>query len=167
MLLQGCTRYHAYEAGKSDDLVCEINEKAENNYADITLRNRDKFLIKDLLITQDSTYFYHVDAEREMNISNYDINNILIVDRPKGALKGFAIGAIFGLLYGIYAIKLLEDLRFEDSSVHINGSDALAIAASGALIGGLIFGVPVGWIRGVRDNYEIKQPDPIRKDLKP
>jgi hypothetical protein len=155
MLFQGCTSYHAYDSGRSEELEAEINEMAENNYADITLSSNDKFLVKDLLFTADTTYFFHVDEERGMGISNADINNILIVDRPKGAFKGlFLGGAIIGLMLGLYAMEISRryDLPFE--GLHVYGA-----AASGAIIGGLIIGVPAGWIVGVRDKYEIKQPE--------
>lgn len=155
MLFQGCTRYHTYELGKSSDLVPEINEKAENNYADVELRNSDKFLVKDLLFKPDSSYFYYVDKEREMGNSNAEINNILIVDRPKGALKGLAIGgAILGLLVGMYALEISCMYNLDIEGPHI-----LAITMSAALVGGLIFGAPVGWIIGERDKYTIQQPD--------
>ena len=70
-------------------------------------------------------------------------------------MKGFAIGgAILGLLVVMYTWEMSQAYN-----LNIEGPHVLAITASGALIGGLIIGVPSGWIIGERDKYTIQQPE--------
>lgn len=147
-LLFGCT--HMRSASNMDDMNLEMIDEITT----ISFQNGDLFEAIDVELTADSTTWFDTDSGKEHISSNKDIKAIILKDKTRGIVDGFALGIMFGMVTG----ALVGYSEGDDSPDTINRfsreEKALLRGFIFAGIGGML-GVPIGNHVGSRKKYMI------------
>ena len=157
MLLQGCTSYHTYDVNKSNEMITEINEKAETKNTNIIMIDGNKYSANNLVFKPDSSKWYNEDKITQLNYPNTDINQIVFSDGKRGAWDGFRIGSGLGLLFGVGLCTLMS-LVMPGGSNDYPVDCALKAGLTLGLISGLV-GIGIGAKVGHTHVYMISSYD--------
>lgn len=152
ILFQGCTSYHIQDVRISGEIE-ELNQKGTTENSRVYMQDGYKYSAAKLTVEPDTTLWYAGEGVLPVERPTADINKVIFIDRPRGALDAFLFGAIPGFVMGgLFAFSMSYGMGGQDldSATGIG----LAYALGGGLITGLM-AVPVGWIVGHREVYDL------------
>ncbi len=151
-LIQGCTSYHKQDVRIGAELE-ELNQKGAADNSRIYMNDGYKYSAAKLNVQPDSTFWYAGEGVLHVQRPTPDIEKVIFVNRPRGALDAFLYGAIPGFVYvGLFALFMSSGMGGQDDF------EALGIGLGYAIGAGIVTGllaVPIGWIIGHRDVYEL------------
>ncbi len=152
ILFQGCTSYHKQDVRIEGELE-KINHKGATENSRVYLHDGYRYSAAKLYIKPDSSFWYAGEGVLLVQRPTPDINKVIFVNRPRGALDAFLFGAIPGFIYaGLFAFTMSNGMGGQDFG------SALGIGLAYGLGGGLFTGLlaaPIGWIIGQRNVYEL------------
>ncbi len=156
LLSQGCTSYHNYEPGNAGEIIEEVNTKGAERKSRIATNDGYLYSATKLHIRPDSSFWYAGEDLQPISRQTPEINEVILIDRSKGAGEGFLLAAIPIIIFtGIVAINAsLNPTMCDGSEFCIDPEpDAIAMAGLGtAVVGGLLF-ASAGYLIGHQDVY--------------
>jgi hypothetical protein len=158
MIFNGCTSTHTIRYEK---LAYEIlNEKLKEEKAEITFINNKVVDGEKIKIGLDSVSWVEPEVHRSgMKTYNNsvaltsEVVKIDVTNRGQGVLDGIKYGFLVGAAVGaLAAIPLSQEQK-------LNGSEKFGVGALLLIpicgLGGVIYGIPVGFIIGATDEYKL------------
>lgn len=157
LLSQGCTSFHAYEAGNEAEFIEKVNENGAEKKARISFSDGYTSSATKLHIRPDSSFWYEGRDLQPVNRLTPEINEVRITDRPKGAGEGFLLGAVPIFVFaGILAIaESMDDRECADGTeicLEFNPEALIGLGTGAALATGLVF-ASLGYLIGHEDVY--------------
>lgn len=152
ILFQGCTSYHIQDVRISGEIE-ELNQKGAAEKSRIYMQDGYRYSAAKLTVEPDTALWYAGEGVLPVKRRTADINKVIFIDRPRGALDAFLFGTLPGFVMGgLFAFSMSYGMGGQDldSATGIG----LAYALGGGLITGLM-AVPVGWIVAHREVYDL------------
>ena len=146
----GCTHVTMIDHD-SPDATYYVNKKAKSRTSQIQLKNNERCLGKDISVRPDSTSWFDAVSGIRRTVPSAEISQIQIVDRGRGALDGFLIGASIGCVPG-GALWVSFVNAFCDSDCNTTGA-AIVGGLVGGAAAGLVVGLPIGSAIGSKHKF--------------
>ncbi len=135
----------------------DLQRQVKNKKAKVTLQNSQFYLNAKLTRLAPDSISWMLPNGQVISVPTEEVSEIYFVNRGRGALEGFGLGLLVGVLTGAIiglpsgGDNALRDLLFPAELKAIIG----AIYFGGA--GGLI-GIPIGAAAGSKSKYQLQEP---------
>lgn len=148
----GCTQTRMVSA---DTPYAAINQQAKEHDVVVVHVDGHEAMGTNLRVTPDSTWWQDKAARTPLSVSTSAVAEIHIVNRERGVLQGFGVGALFGAALGAMAGggSCQGDSFFTPGTCMLIGGGVL-----GGI--GLLLGAGIGQIRGSRTVYRLQEIPP-------
>lgn len=151
--VQGCANFHTVRYGPEQESIAEINQQSKGRTVQLTLNTGDEHFGRDLEFRADSTSFFSNALKQRMTYANPEISSIALIDRGSGAWKGLTVGCVTGFVTMALAYYAVDSAFGDDDT---EWSDVVLFGVGGSVFGGVVWGLPIGWLVGERDIYRFE-----------
>jgi len=161
VLLVGCT--HTRQFSNYD----EINSVTRGKVVKIRLSDGNFLKAKDIKIMPDSTFWFEPDKGSKQAISTSQINELVLVNRGRGAWEGFRPFLIAGGILGLIGLASGDDPGAGEPGWEgffaFSAGEKAALGLSLGVGYGVVFGLPIGAAIGSKDKYILHNKDLLPK----
>jgi len=154
ILLSSCASTHFIEHDESS--YAALNNQLIGKKVTIILSS-EIITGGDVTVSLDSTYWTEPKQKIRINVPTREVNEIIVQNRDKGAIKGFLIGSVTGFIV-VGALLLPSDPAEWGEDEAEDWGAFLAFCGIGAAICASL-GLLSGYTTGAPDKYVLKVPD--------
>ena len=144
LLCNGCASYHTIDINNIEEVAIEIHEKSRGNTVQLGMYNGEEYFGKELEVKSDSIRIFNSSTMHHVEYSNTDIIYIVTINRKSGGLKGLKVGFIVGFIAAALTYYAVDDIS--DEEVDHDWLGVMACGACGGVVGGFVWGFPIGWL---------------------